>query len=132
MLRNFQTKAIFVLLASILISGGVALAAPCAHLTLGVNPTVVSRGSNVKVTASVQNCSGEFEKLAIHFKGTGPCNYSVGLGNVYMGFPTGATRSATLSFIVPSNVCNGTATISARVYYDGALITSSSTTLLVQ
>jgi hypothetical protein len=133
MLRNFKTKAIFLVLAGVLISGSAAMAeTACVHLTMGVSPTVVSRGDNVKVTAAVQNCSTEDHLFTIHFKGKGPCDYAVGLGTVYMGFPAGGTRSAALSFRVPQAVCTGTATITARVYYDGVLIATSSTALQVQ
>ena len=130
----FQTQKVFLLILVLLaLSASLAMAdSPCAHLTLGLNPTSVARGGNVKATASVQNCSNEFEKFAIHFSGKGPCDWVVSLGNVYMGFTIGSTRTATLSFTVPQEACTGTATVTARVYYKGALITSSKTTLLVQ
>lgn len=133
MLRSFKSKIVFTFITAFLITAsGVMAGTPCAHLTLGVNPTSVAKGGNVKVIASVQNCSGEPEKFAIHFKAKGPCNYEAGLGTVYMGFLKGATRTASLSFTVPANVCTGTAAITARVYYGGTLIASSTTSLLVQ
>jgi hypothetical protein len=133
MVRILKTRSVLKLFAAFLVMGSVAMAeTPCVHLTLGVNPTVVSRGGNVKATASVQNCSAEFEKLAIHFKAKGPCNSDVGLGTVYMGFIPHATRTAALSFTVPADACTGTATVTARVYYAGTLIVSSTTSLLVQ
>jgi hypothetical protein len=107
----------------------VSAAAPCAKLTVAVNPTIASPGQTVVVTGSVNNCSTGIEKVTVSYSATGPCGYSE-VGSVKLTLKPGETRTSSMSYTAPA--CPGDYTITATASSGGADLDTASTVLTVQ
>ena len=127
----FFRHSVFACLFALLALSSIAAAAPCAHVAAGVNPDVVHPGGTTTVTAVVKNCSAEREYVKIHFSAKSACA-TYGIGTTYLGLRIGETRKTSVSYNLPQNACLGKHYVTARVYYDGSLIASSTALLVVQ
>ena len=108
------------------------LAAPCANLTVSVNPTVVARGGTVTITASINNCSSAEEVVKIKYSISSPYIPGTVVGSVSFGLAAGETRTASVSFAIPSFVYPGNYTITATASSGAIVLATSSTTLTVE
>jgi hypothetical protein len=127
-----KSKARIAVFASALILAvtvAVSAAAPCAKLTVAVNPTIAQPGQTVVVTGSINNCSAATEKVTVTYSASGPCGFSE-MGSVKLTLKPGETRTSSMSYTAPT--CAGDYTITGTANSGGADIDTASTVLTVQ
>ena len=104
-------------------------AAPSASLTLDVSPDTVAPGGTVTVSGSLTNTSTKTAKLTISYTVTGPCSYQDAYA-VSVTLRAGETQTASATQSAPT--CAGTYTITGTVLAGSTVVTSASTSFLVQ
>jgi hypothetical protein len=104
--------------------------APCANVSVSVDPTVANRGDTVTLAAAITNCSSVRQRYIIKYKLTTPCT-DVILLPIILRFDPGQTRSANVSFKLPRFLCPGDYTLTVSVFSGTSLLASSSATLTV-
>ncbi|HUK91018.1 MAG TPA: hypothetical protein VLZ81_11505 [Blastocatellia bacterium] len=109
----------------------VLCAKPCATMTIKVEPTSVSPGSQAMASGSIKNCSTVEEDMLLKYTATGPCDFSFS-GTVKMDVAAGQTRSTSMPFIVPATACVGTYKLTVAAVLNKVQIATTSASLTVK
>jgi hypothetical protein len=104
--------------------------APCANVSVSVDPTVANRGDTVTLAAAITNCSSVRQRYIIKYELTTPCTRMI-LLPIILRFNPGQTLSANVAFRIPRFLCPGDYTLKVSVFSGTALLASSSATLTV-
>lgn len=107
----------------------------CQDVGLSFNPDTVAVGKSTKVSTSLQSCNGSLELAVIQFDLTGPLGKSCAivttpqlslpaiLGNKPVDF--------NFEMKIPNGACAGTYTVTSNTYVKGALVSTTSSSLVV-
>jgi hypothetical protein len=110
----------------------------CHYVAFALNPTTVSRGGKVNVTASMMDCTSSSQKISLKFSLTGPLGRScsstktVLFTTPYFTIPAGTSRSFTFPIYIPNEACKGTFTTTTTTFISGTQVDSTSMALTVK
>src|SRR5262245_43403473 len=124
--------AISVLSSLVLISTP-ASAGGCAQVTaMNAGSPWTFAGGLVGVGTAVTNCSGKKSRYVVVHSFTSACGQTTTYNSSQVAFGPGASMIVTTTLNVPPTACAGGGVITAKVYDRNSVISSGSTTLLVQ
>jgi hypothetical protein len=110
----------------------------CHYVAFALNPTTVSRGGTVNVTASVMDCTSSSQKISLKFSLTGPLGRSCAITKTvmfttpYFTIPAGTSQVFTFPVSIPWNACTGTFTTTTTTFISGTQVDSTSVALIVK
>jgi hypothetical protein len=111
----------------------------CQYVSIGFNPSTVSRGSVTTVTGTLMSCVSTPQKVAITFTLEGPSQPNACSGSKSLMFttppfilPPNTHQTVSFPFWVPKRICAGTYNVVATTKSSGGVLDTSSASLTVQ
>jgi hypothetical protein len=110
----------------------------CHYVSFAVNPTSVNPGGIIIVTANIMDCTSTSQSISLEFIWTGPVGKSctstktVMLTTPYFTIPAGTSESVSFPYVIPTNACAATHTLTTDTFINKTQVDSTTVSLTVK